>query len=102
LASLLIVTACDATSPDDRPQVVTTIAMISDVARNVAGDCVQVTPLMGPGVDPHLYEARASDIERLRNADAILYAGFLLRGRWPTFWKNWAVASRRWRWGGVV
>jgi len=81
LASLLIVTACDATSPDDRPQVVTTIAMISDVARNVAGDCVQVTPLMGPGVDPHLYEARASDIERLRNADAILYAGFSLEGQ---------------------
>ncbi|TDT43126.1 manganese/zinc/iron transport system substrate-binding protein [Halospina denitrificans] len=81
LLSLLTLTACGADTADERPKVVTTIAMISDVARNVAGDCVQVTPLMGPGVDPHLYEARASDIKRLRDADAILYAGFSLEGQ---------------------
>lgn len=81
LLAFLTLTACGMDTADERPQVVTTIAMISDVARNVAGDCADVTPLMGPGVDPHLYEARASDIERLRNADAIMYAGFSLEGQ---------------------
>lgn len=79
--SVLMLTACDANTAGEKPRVVTTIAMISDVARNVAGDCAQVTPLMGPGVDPHLYEARASDIRRLREADAIMYAGFSLEGQ---------------------
>lgn len=66
---------------EDKPRVVTTIGMIADVASNVAGECVSVQALMGPGVDPHLYEARASDIERLRQADAILYAGYALEGK---------------------
>lgn len=61
--------------------VVTTTGMIADVARNIAGECVDVEALMGPGVDPHLYEARASDIYRLRNADAILYNGYSLEGQ---------------------
>ncbi|HEX6033662.1 MAG TPA: zinc ABC transporter substrate-binding protein, partial [Anaerolineales bacterium] len=34
--------------------VVTTTGMIADIAKNVGGDRVQVTALMGPGVDPHL------------------------------------------------
>ncbi|MEQ6884454.1 zinc ABC transporter substrate-binding protein [Salicola sp. Rm-C-2C1-2] len=61
--------------------VVTTTGMIADVARNIAGECVEVEALMGPGVDPHLYEARASDIGRLRNADAIFYNGYSLEGQ---------------------
>lgn len=65
----------------DRPSVVTTTGMIADVARNLGGDCVNVTALMGPGVDPHLYEARASDIKRLRDADGILHNGYSLEGQ---------------------
>lgn len=61
--------------------VVTTTGMIADVAGNVAGECLSVEPLMGPGIDPHLYEARPSDIPLLRNADAILYNGFNLEGQ---------------------
>ena len=33
--------------------------------RNVGGEHVKVTGLMGPGVDPHLYRAVPSDIEQL-------------------------------------
>lgn len=62
-------------------KIVTTTGMIADVARQIGGECVEVEALMGPGVDPHLYEARASDIERLRSADAILHNGFALEGQ---------------------
>ncbi|MEX1081767.1 MAG: zinc ABC transporter substrate-binding protein [Halofilum sp. (in: g-proteobacteria)] len=64
-----------------KPQAVATIGMIGDVAQNVAGDCVAITTLMGPGVDPHVYEAKASDVSKLNGADAILYAGYSLEGQ---------------------
>ncbi len=60
---------------------VATVGMIGDVARNVAGDCVEVDTLMGPGVDPHLYQASAGDVRRLQQADAILYSGYSLEGQ---------------------
>lgn len=81
LAVMLMLTLTGVATAQERPRAVTTVGMIADVARNVAGDCVAITALMGPGVDPHLYEARASDIKRLRNADAIFYGGFTLEGQ---------------------
>jgi len=60
---------------------VATVAMIGDVAANVAGDCVTIDTLMGPGVDPHLYQAKASDVRSFERADAILYSGYSLEGQ---------------------
>ncbi len=62
-------------------KVTTTVAMIADLAQQVGGDRVAVTPLMGPGVDPHLYKATAADLTRLRDADIIFYVGLLLEGK---------------------
>jgi manganese/zinc/iron transport system substrate-binding protein len=36
---------------------------------------------MGPGVDPHLYKARESDVRALANADIIFYNGLHLEGK---------------------
>lgn len=58
-----------------------TIAMVSDVAQNVGGDCVVMTTLIGDGSDPHLYQATPSDVEKLRSADLVLYSGFALEGQ---------------------
>ncbi len=62
-------------------KVTTTIGMIADVASKIGGPYVTVTGLMGPGVDPHLYKATASDLRKLREADVILYNGLHLEGR---------------------
>jgi len=64
-----------------RPQAVATVGMLADVAQNVAGDCVAVETMMGPGTDPHLYKASAGDVRLLFGADAILYAGNNLEGQ---------------------
>ncbi len=64
-----------------RMQIVTTTAMIADVARAVAGELAQVRSMMGPGTDPHLYQATPSDIRALQGADLILYNGLLLEGQ---------------------
>jgi manganese/zinc/iron transport system substrate-binding protein len=62
-------------------RVVTTTNFITDLARQVGGDRVQVTGLMGPGVDPHLYKASARDVRTLRQADLVLYGGLDLEGK---------------------
>lgn len=61
--------------------VVTTTGMIADIAKNVGGERVQVTALMGPGVDPHLYKASEGDVLRLQEADVILYNGLHLEAQ---------------------
>jgi manganese/zinc/iron transport system substrate-binding protein len=60
---------------------VVTIAMIGDVVENVGGECVDVTAIMGAGVDPHLYRASANDVRTFQNADVIFYSGYSLEGQ---------------------
>jgi len=55
--------------------------MVTDLVEQVGGDRVEVTGLMGPGVDPHLYEPTQGDVEKLREADAIFYSGLFLEGQ---------------------
>lgn len=62
-------------------KVTTTINMISDLVHNVGGSRVQVTGLMGPGVDPHLYKASARDVRALQDAHLIIYNGLHLEGK---------------------
>lgn len=62
-------------------RVTATVGMVADTARRVGGDRVEVTQLMGAGVDPHLYKASQGDIQRLTQADVILYNGLLLEGK---------------------
>ncbi len=62
-------------------RVVATTGMVADLVTRVGADAVVVEPLMGPGVDPHLYRATASDVRRLQRADAIFYNGLKLEGR---------------------
>ncbi len=66
---------------DGRLRIVCTTGMISDAARNVAGQLGDVRALMGPGVDPHLYKATERDIRLLAHADAVFYNGLHLEGR---------------------
>ncbi|HUF87718.1 MAG TPA: zinc ABC transporter substrate-binding protein [Thermohalobaculum sp.] len=65
----------------EKPRVLATVGMLADVAANVGGDCVAVTAMMGPGTDPHLYQASAGDVRTLFAADAILYVGHNLEGQ---------------------
>lgn len=78
---LIVLSGCAKVADDGRPSVVTTIGMIADIAENLAGDYVNVTALMGPGVDPHLYKATASDVQKLDRAALILYGGLHLEGK---------------------
>lgn len=62
-------------------KVVTTTTMVTDLVKSVGGERVAVEELMGPGVDPHLYKAAASDITKMQRAQVIFYNGLLLEGK---------------------
>ncbi len=68
-------------APGSKIRVTTTVTMVSDLVKGVGGDRVEVTGLMGPGVDPHLYKAAAADVSSLQKADVIFYSGLLLEGK---------------------
>lgn len=61
--------------------VVVTTNIIGDLVRQVAGDRVTLTTLMGAGVDPHLYRASEGDVQTMAEADLVLYNGLHLEGK---------------------
>ena len=58
--------------------VVATIGMITDILKNIGRDRINVTGIVGEGVDPHLYKPTAGDVDRLKDADIIFYNGLNL------------------------
>jgi manganese/zinc/iron transport system substrate-binding protein len=88
LLGILLLSACgrieERTLPDfsnRQINIVATTGMVGDIVQQVGGDRVEVTTLMGPGVDPHLYKASEGDVERLDNADIVFYSGLHLEAK---------------------
>jgi len=63
------------------PRIVSTVAMVGDLVREIGGDRVRAETLLGEGVDPHTYRPTRADVARLNGADAIFYNGLLLEGQ---------------------
>ncbi len=78
----------------NRIDVVTTVGMVGDLVERVGGDRVSVQPLMGPGVDPHLYRATASDVDKLERADIVFYVGLELEGRMTEIFEKMTASGR--------
>lgn len=57
-------------------RVVASTDIIADVVRNVAGEQIELTALIGAGQDPHGYSPTAQDIAALEDADLIFTNGF--------------------------
>lgn len=62
-------------------RVVSTIGMINDAVLIIGGERVDAVGLMGPGVDPHLYNASEGDVMRLAEADLVLFNGLHLESK---------------------
>lgn len=88
LLGLIVAAACSGcrspapTAPASTAlNVVATVGMVADIVRTIGGDRVQVTQLMGPGVDPHLYKPTRDDARKILTADLIVCSGLMLEGR---------------------
>ena len=86
-AAVLLATGCGKASETDERvggtalRIVATTGMIADAAKEVGGKRVDVTALMGPGVDPHLYKASEGDVRLLDDADLVLFNGLHLEAK---------------------
>ncbi len=56
-------------------KMVTTTTYMADLAKEIAGEKVEIKNLCGPGVDPHTYVATLSDVRDLESAAVIAYSG---------------------------
>jgi manganese/zinc/iron transport system substrate-binding protein len=59
----------------------TTVGMVGDIVREVAGDKAVVKNIIGSGIDPHVYNPTRSDVATLLKSDIIFYSGLLLEGQ---------------------
>ncbi|MGD1851252.1 MAG: metal ABC transporter solute-binding protein, Zn/Mn family, partial [Cyanophyceae cyanobacterium] len=57
------------------PSVVTTTTILTDLTEEIAGDEVEVSGILTPGDDPHVYEPVPQDTATLEGAELILYNG---------------------------
>lgn len=83
LTVFLLMTVATVTAQDDELNIVTTTTQSTDLALILSdgAENVNVTGLMGAGVDPHLYQPTASDIEAMNEADIVIYSGLNLEGQ---------------------
>ncbi len=73
-------------------KVVATVSMLADAVRAIGGDRVEVTSLLGEGVDPHTYRPTRADIARLSGADLIVANGLHLEAQLEQTLKSLAAS----------
>lgn len=68
-------------SGNNKLKVTTTLTFFQDLVKQIGGDKVEVTGIMGEGEDPHLYNAKPKDHDKLESADLVVYGGLHLEGK---------------------
>jgi zinc/manganese transport system substrate-binding protein len=68
--------------------VVATFSILGDFARNVGGDRVSVTMLVGPNSDTHVYTPTPSDAKEITDAKLVIVNGLGLEGWLPRLIKS--------------
>lgn len=67
---------------------VATIFPLYDFAKNVAGQNIEINLLLPPGTEAHSYEPKPSDIAKISESSALIFAN-----RYMDLWVNSAMAS---------
>lgn len=77
LAMALWLASCTAPqSAPSKPQVVSTSTILTDLTDRIAVDRIQLTGILKPGNDPHVYEPVPADSVALEKANLIFYNGY--------------------------
>jgi len=81
--SLVLVTAILPARADERLEIVASFSILGDFVRNVGGDRVSVTTLVGPDGDAHVYVPAPADAKKIADAKLVIVNGFGLEGWLP-------------------
>lgn len=80
---ILLLSAGYSVASAEALKVVSSFTVISDFAKNVGGDKVSITTLVGPDGDAHVYEPKPSDAVAVAGADVVLVNGLHFEGFLP-------------------
>jgi zinc/manganese transport system substrate-binding protein len=83
LISLMLAVSILAARAEDRLNVVASFSILGDFVRNVGGDRVNVTTLVGPDGDVHVYAPTPSDAKKIADAKRVIVNGLGLEGWLP-------------------
>ncbi len=61
-------------------KVVATFSVLADIAHEVGGPAVEVSALVGPNADAHVFEPTPSDVRRVAGADVVITNGLRFEG----------------------
>jgi manganese/zinc/iron transport system substrate-binding protein len=85
LLLLFLLALIPALAQSEPLRIVTTSTQAGDLAgiltRGIPDGAVEITRLMGPGVDPHLYKPTEADIVAMNRAAMVVYSGLHLEGQ---------------------
>ena len=83
LAALLAVLCASAPAPapaQEKLRVLATFSILGDLVRNVGGDRVEVTTLVGPNSDAHVYSPAPADAKKVAAAQVVITNGLGFEG----------------------
>lgn len=80
---ILLLSAAYSSASAENLKVVSSFSIISDFAKNVGGDKIDLTTLVGPDGDAHVYEPKPSDAAAVAKADVVLVNGLNFEGFLP-------------------
>jgi len=83
VAALIATPAATQDTHANKIKVVAAFSILGDLARNVGGDRVEVTTLVGPNGDAHVYSPTPGDARKLAAANIVFVNGLGLEG-WMT------------------
>jgi manganese/iron transport system substrate-binding protein len=86
----------------DKPDVVATSTIITDWTEIIAQDTIDLTGILEPGADPHVYEPVPADSQAFEDAELILYNGYNLEPGLIKIMNAAGINARKFAVGEVV
>jgi zinc/manganese transport system substrate-binding protein len=80
LVAPLLLAAVGAQAADARLKVVASFSVLADIVKNVGGDHIDLTTLVGPDGDAHVFEPTPADAKAVAEADIVFVNGLGLEG----------------------
>ncbi len=96
MLGLMLLVMPPITHAEQKLPVVASFSILADMVREVGGDLVEVTSLVGPNADAHGFEPTPSDAKRLAQAKLVVVNGLNFEG-----WTNRLIKSSGYK-GEVV
>lgn len=88
ILTVAFIAALGPAQAQERLNVVATFSILGDFAKNVGGDRVSVTTLVGPNSDTHVYTPTPADAKKITDAKLVIVNGLGLEGWLPRLVKS--------------